>query len=130
MHSSMPCPRYVVLVRRNTRHSDAIAYICFFIATSFAKTVTLFGAFHPLYLMHKQTPDHHGTNLFQIFWMAVFVASSLYSFTWDVLMDWGLGRPKHQFLNSRLMYPKRSYYYYIIALDLGRWKTSSALPAS
>lgn len=83
-----------------------------------SQTVTLFGAFHPLYLMHKN-PNHHGTNLFQLFWMAVFVASSLYSFTWDVFMDWGLGRPKYQFLGPRLMYPRRSYYYYVMAIDLG-----------
>jgi xenotropic and polytropic retrovirus receptor 1 len=83
-----------------------------------SQTVTLFGAFHPLYLMHKN-PESHTVNLFQFFWTGVFVASSLYSFTWDVYMDWGLGIPKHQFLGPRLMYPRRIYYYYIIALDLG-----------
>jgi len=83
-----------------------------------SQTVTLFGAFHPLYLMHKN-PNHNGMNLFQVFWMFVFVASSLYSFTWDVLMDWGLGRPKYKMLGPRLMYPKQSYYYYVIAIDLG-----------
>ena len=83
-----------------------------------SQTVTLFGAFHPLYLMHKN-PESHRINLFQLFWTCVFVASSLYSFTWDVYMDWGLGLPKYQFLGPRLMYPRRVYYYYVIALDLG-----------
>ena len=84
-----------------------------------SQTVTLFGAFHPLYLMHKN-PDRNTTNWFQVFWMAVFVASSLYSFAWDVFMDWGLGLPKYQLLGPRLMYPKRIYYYQVIALDLGK----------
>lgn len=57
-----------------------------------SQTVTLFGAFHPLYLMLSNSGYRHGINLFQIFWMFVFVSSSLYSFTWDVFMDWGLGR--------------------------------------
>lgn len=70
-----------------------------------SQTVTLFGTFHPLYLMSGG--DHnswdikeeggeivlkHHKNLFQIFWMFLFIASSLYSFCWDVYMDWGLGR--------------------------------------
>lgn len=84
-----------------------------------SQTVTLFGAFHPLYLMHKDA-NHQHVNWFQIFWMAIFVCSSVYSFTWDVLMDWGLGRPKYNFLGPRLMYPKRTHYFYIIGLDLGK----------
>lgn len=84
-----------------------------------AQTVTLFGAFHPLYLMHNQGDvSAKASSLFQLFWMALFVASSLYSFTWDVFMDWGLGRPQYGFLGPRLMYPFRSYYYAVIAADL------------
>jgi hypothetical protein len=33
-------------------------------------------------------------------------------------MDWGLGRPSFAFLGPRLMYPKRIFYYLIIAIDL------------
>jgi hypothetical protein len=50
--------------------------------------------------------------------MSTFVSSSLYSFFWDVYMDWGLGRPKFQFLGPRLMYPSRSSYYATIGVDL------------
>lgn len=32
-------------------------------------------------------------------------------------MDWGLGLSKHGFLGPRLMYPKRSFYFGIIAID-------------
>lgn len=46
-------------------------------------TVTLFGAFHPLYLER-----YAESNMFQLFWMMTFVTSSLYSFCWDVYMDW------------------------------------------
>lgn len=48
------------------------------------QTVTLFGAFHPLYMTNKTE-----STLFQLFWTFAFVASSLYSFFWDVYMDWG-----------------------------------------
>lgn len=80
-----------------------------------SQTVTLFGAFHPLYLDHNR---HQDTDWFQGFWMSAFIGSSLYSFWWDVNIDWGLGRREYNFLGPRLMYPKRSMYYAIIAADL------------
>jgi hypothetical protein len=60
-----------------------------------SQTVTLFGTFHPLYLMSASEQDSFDvsddggelrfirrTNLFQMFWMCLFVTSSLYSFCW------------------------------------------------
>ena len=70
-----------------------------------AQTVTLFGTFHPLYLMSARGAGslnisedgdeliiQHRADVFQVFWIFLFVASSIYSFCWDVYMDWGLGR--------------------------------------
>ena len=82
-----------------------------------SQTVTLFGAFHPLYM---ESTAKVGFNKFQLFWMLVFVTSSLYSFMWDVFMDWGLGQRKYGYLGPSLMYPKRSYYYITMGLDLGK----------
>jgi hypothetical protein len=79
-----------------------------------SQTVTLFGAFHPLYLMHAKqdmlipvsgkgkdivVQVAQGHNLFQVFWMGLFVTSSLYSFTWDIYMDWGLGEISFTFVS-------------------------------
>ncbi len=38
--------------------------------------------------------EHITKDLFQSFWMSLFVLSSLYSWIWDIYMDWGLGRPE------------------------------------
>lgn len=106
--------------------------------------MTLFGAFHPLYLMHKdhkfknddlfiEEVERRPSGLFDMFWFFLFVSSSLYSFFWDVYMDWGLGRPKHGFLGSRLMFPKKSYYYYVMLADLFlrfMWVTTLIPPQS
>ena len=54
----------------------------------------------------------------QLFWMGLFVSSSLYSFCWDVYMDWGLGRREYDFLGPRLMFPRKSQYYTVICADL------------
>jgi xenotropic and polytropic retrovirus receptor 1 len=102
--------RYTDTGKRMPNLANALKY-------AMSQTVTLFGAFHPLYLMHRQH-ETHGIKWFQLFWMALFVSSSLYSFFWDVFMDWGLGQLKYGFLSQRLMYPNRSYYYVVILLDI------------
>lgn len=98
---------------------------------SMSQMVTLFGAFHPLYLMHygeaSAHPDGEGgivmTNFrygstFQYFWFFLFISSSLYSFCWDVYMDWGLGRREYGYLGPRLMFKQQSYYYLVMCVDL------------
>lgn len=102
--------RYTDTGKRMPNLANALKY-------AMSQTVTLFGAFHPLYLMHRQH-DEHGIKWFQVFWMALFVSSSLYSFFWDVFMDWGLGDAKFGYLSQRLMYPNRSTYYCVILLDI------------
>ncbi len=47
-----------------------------------------------------------------------YITSSMYSFLWDVLIDWGLGDIKHGFLCEHRMYSRKSFYYVAIALDL------------
>ncbi len=79
----------------------------------------------------EYSPELRGkkSDLFQIFWVVVFVSSSLYSFTWDVFMDWGLGRREYGFLGPSLMYPRRYYYFAVIAIDLGTsWLSSFRFP--
>lgn len=98
-----------------------------------SQCVTLFGAFHPLYLMHNRRDQYNITmndeetlvisdqskfDFFQVFWMGLFISSSLYSYWWDVFMDWGLGRRNYGGLGPRLMFPRKSYYYAVMAADL------------
>ena len=143
-----------------------------------SQCVTLFGAFHPLYLMHNRRDQYNismndgGTlelsdqsrfDFFQVFWMGLFISSSLYSYWWDVYMgkcknkcNWrklllieslssrgrlgethvchhmnlllhtsllilrtqGLGRRDYGGLGPRLMFPKKSYYFSVMAADL------------
>ena len=117
--------RYIDTGKRFPNLANASKY-------AMSQTVTLFGAFHPLYLMHSRNEHYdlsldneaiimspkHGMNLFQIFWMSLFIVSSLFSYIWDVYMDWGLGRPNYGFLGPRLMFPKKSHYFSVMAADL------------
>ncbi|KAL8000019.1 putative inositol monophosphatase [Plasmopara halstedii] len=55
------------------------------------------------------------------FFLFCAVFNSLYSFLWDVVMDWGLGQPRLPrriaFLRHHLTYRPRKIYYVIIVLD-------------
>jgi xenotropic and polytropic retrovirus receptor 1 len=117
--------RFNQCLRRYADTGDRFPHLANAFKYAMSQTVTLFGAFHPLYLLAKthqvmvtDSSYFRATDIFQLFWVTIFVSSSLYSFTWDVYMDWGLGRPKHRFLNTRLMFPSRALYYSVIAIDL------------
>ena len=130
--------RFNQCLRRYADTGQRLPHIANAFKYALSMTVTLFGAFHPLYLQTKGNAD-----LFQMFWMLNFVFSSLYSFFWDVYMDCkcltvfnecpivtpshccvfcfrsgGLGRPKFNMLGPRLMYPRKDAYYAIIGIDL------------
>jgi len=99
-----------------------------------SQVVTLFGAFFPvLYLRCTKDSGCGHISAFQIVWLAIFVFSSLYSWVWDVVMDWGLGRPEYGWLGPRLMFPSTFHYYGVIFADLilrFMWMQSLVPPSS
>ncbi|CAN0556296.1 unnamed protein product, partial [Ectocarpus sp. 8 AP-2014] len=42
----------------------------------------------------------------QILWFVMYVVSTLYTFSWDVLQDWGLGHPVYGFLRKKRLFPR------------------------
>ena len=96
--------------------------------------VSLFGVFHPLYMYSNAVHRIGGVDvdhpdavvgeeklpmeLFQVFWIALFVVSSVYSSCWDIFMDWGLGRWKYKGLGPRLMFPRPEWYYIAMVVDV------------
>eukprot|EP00040_Diaphanoeca_grandis_P003204 m.24219 g.24219 ORF g.24219 m.24219 type:complete len:413 (+) comp14504_c0_seq1:176-1414(+) len=67
--------------------------------------------------------DKHEEYL-QALWMYTVVINTVYSWLWDVYMDWGLGRPRMggkpqwPFLRSTLVYQYPLLYYLIVPFDL------------
>eukprot|EP00611_Tribonema_gayanum_P031000 TRINITY_DN879_c0_g7_i1.p1 TRINITY_DN879_c0_g7~~TRINITY_DN879_c0_g7_i1.p1 ORF type:complete len:710 (+),score=202.63 TRINITY_DN879_c0_g7_i1:218-2347(+) len=74
-----------------------------------AQTVSIFGVF---------MPPESTTDIYNSIWVALYVASSLYSFWWDVRQDWGLGHRQYGYLSDRRMQSRRWAYYATIAVDL------------
>jgi len=101
---------------------------------SLTQTVTLFGTFHPLYMYNNaqhridESYESGGFSMvkeqkipmgwFQVFWVGLFISSSVYSSCWDVFVDWGLGRVEHKGLGPRLMFPHVQWYYIAIVVDV------------
>lgn len=77
--------------------------------------VALFGVFHPFY--SSQFEAVH-VRAFQVAWIVLFTLSSLYTWAWDVTMDWGLGRPQFKLLGDRQMFSRKWVYYVAIVSDL------------
>eukprot|EP00045_Choanoeca_perplexa_P001061 m.17850 g.17850 ORF g.17850 m.17850 type:complete len:376 (-) comp10705_c0_seq2:161-1288(-) len=77
-------------------------------------------------LKHQLAPlegvalDKHDQHL-QILWLYCVTINTLYSFFWDVLMDWGLARnptTKYPLLRNDLLFGNPLYYYCAIFMDL------------
>jgi hypothetical protein len=81
------------------------------------QVVVLFGLFHPL---HNDNSEEDATKvrMFLVAWLFLFTASSLYTWIWDVAMDWGLGRPQYKFLGDSQMFSRKWVYYAAIVADL------------
>ncbi|VEU42395.1 unnamed protein product [Pseudo-nitzschia multistriata] len=106
--------RFNQCLRKYADSGDRFPHLANASKYALSQLVTLTGAFHPLYLEVESGRE----LVYQVFWTFLFFASSIYSFTWDVYMDWGLGRKSYGFLGPRLMYPKKYAYYATIAMDL------------
>ncbi|KAE9535948.1 hypothetical protein AGLY_007849 [Aphis glycines] len=72
----------------------------------------------------KRTKNNYADsydNPFFFFWVICSVISSIYTYTWDVKMDWGLfnnNSGEYTFLREEIVYDNTGYYYFAIIEDL------------
>lgn len=76
-----------------------------------AHSVTIMGGFHA-YLGRSDS----GWDTFRWFWLAFSVLGAVYTYLWDVIMDWGLlsGQGDHRLLRSKRSYPVAWYYFAMV----------------
>ena len=69
--------------------------------------------------LHSTKPPGMDHKVLLYMWIFGSIASSLYSFAWDIKMDWGLSdwHAENRFLRSELLYIKPWYYYAAIGTD-------------
>jgi len=100
-----------------------------------SQVVTLFGKFYPVLRLScsKNSVSCGHMSAFQVTWLEIFIFSSMYSWVWDVKMDWGLGKKDYNWLGPRLMFPSTLHYYGVIVADLFlrfMWMQSLVPPSS
>jgi len=77
--------------------------------------VIFFSALHDnLYPDSYSDPSNSEWGVDRIFWAISFVVATLYTFTWDYFMDWGLGQwgSKNFPLRDELFYARHKWFYY------------------
>ena len=75
-------------------------------------SVVLFGVFH-----HTFT-DQKSMDSYRVYWIISLVISTLYSYLWDIFIDFGLGDMRYGGLRDQLMYSSKTVYYVCIVADL------------
>ena len=80
--------------------------------------VVIFSTFHGIY----SDPAHPAYTPILVSYVAMSVVSSLYAYTWDIKMDWGLLDSKsfaseNRFLREEIVYSSKGYYYFAILED-------------
>ncbi|GMI20799.1 hypothetical protein TeGR_g11742 [Tetraparma gracilis] len=99
----MQCMRRYNSTRERTHLMNAGKYFSAF-------TVVVFGVIHPDYAHGEDSVAH---NVYRGVWIGLFIFATLYQYTWDVLMDWGLSWTDCR----KLTFPKWLYGIFI-PLDL------------
>jgi hypothetical protein len=104
----MQCLRRYLLTRQRWPHiGNACKY-------ALSHSVVLFGVFNSSALAGASVM----TSTYKAGWILCMVLSTLYTYWWDVVMDWGLGSWKHGLLREERLYPSRLVYYGAMIIDL------------
>ncbi|XP_054906591.1 xenotropic and polytropic retrovirus receptor 1a [Poeciliopsis prolifica] len=76
--------------------------------------------FAALYATHQEQ-GHTDADTFLYLLIVFSTISSIYTLTWDLIMDWGLfdrGAGENTFLREEIVYPHKAYYYFAILEDV------------
>ncbi|KAJ0403929.1 hypothetical protein P43SY_009422 [Pythium insidiosum] len=104
----------LISFRRTSSANDRFLHLLNTLKYCSSLLVISVGAY-PQVMGLRVQPERHS------FFLLCAVFNSLYSFLWDVIMDWGLGQPglprRVAFLRHQLLYRPRPLYYVVIAVD-------------
>ncbi|KAG8192346.1 hypothetical protein JTE90_002166 [Oedothorax gibbosus] len=78
-------------------------------------------AFSSLYVYTKDDYGSTWENPYFYLWIVFGISSSIYTYIWDIKMDWGLfdtNTGENKFLREEIVYSSPNYYYFAIVEDL------------
>ncbi|XP_046683114.1 xenotropic and polytropic retrovirus receptor 1-like isoform X2 [Homalodisca vitripennis] len=115
----LPCWfRFAQCLRRYRDTKEAFPHLANAAKYSTTFFVLIFSSLHFTY---KSDYKNSSENPFFYLWILASIVSSVYSYTWDIKMDWGLFDQKagdNKFLREEIVYPSVGYYYTAIIEDL------------
>ncbi|CAG9857528.1 unnamed protein product [Phyllotreta striolata] len=109
--------RFAQCLRRYYDSKDAFPHLVNAGKYSTTFLVVLFGTLRSVYKDDYPTSSH---NPYMILWIAAQILSSVYSYTWDIKMDWGLldkSAGENRFLREETVYSSKFFYYFAIIED-------------
>lgn len=101
--------RYVETRKRFPNLANATKYML-------CQLSVIIGSLHPIFSQSQGV-----WSGYRLFWLGLIVITTLYTWVWDVWMDWGLVElspgAAHPLLRKKRLYPRVSVYYWAIASD-------------
>uniref|UniRef100_A0A1B6J659 SPX domain-containing protein n=1 Tax=Homalodisca liturata TaxID=320908 RepID=A0A1B6J659_9HEMI len=115
----LPCWfRFAQCLRRYRDTKEAFPHLANAAKYSTTFFVLIFSSLHFTY---KSDYKNSSENPFFYLWILASIVSSVYSYTWDIKMDWGLldkRAGENTFLREEIVYTSTSFYYFAIVEDL------------
>eukprot|EP00455_Lapot_gusevi_P038249 TRINITY_DN42853_c0_g1_i2.p1 TRINITY_DN42853_c0_g1~~TRINITY_DN42853_c0_g1_i2.p1 ORF type:complete len:317 (-),score=38.84 TRINITY_DN42853_c0_g1_i2:80-994(-) len=103
--------RFLQCVRRYYDTRQRFPHFANAFKYALAQTIILMGVFHPLYT-HTSS---HSWNAHRLTWLIGCILSGLYTFSWDLVMDWGLVTNQNEeapLLRKKLVFSNHKWVYY------------------
>jgi len=102
--------RYIETHERFPNWANAFKYML-------CQVSVIIGSLHPFFSEY-QAP----WSPYRLFWLSLIVLTTLYTYIWDLVMDWGLFEfakdSAHPWLRKKRLYPKVVFYYWAIFSNL------------
>ncbi|GAB5357931.1 hypothetical protein AAMO2058_000416400 [Amorphochlora amoebiformis] len=102
--------RYIETRKRWPNLANAFKY-------TLCQVSVIIGSLHPFFSEY-QAP----WSPYRLFWLALIVFTTLYTYFWDIIMDWGLFQfqpgARHPLLRPNRLFPKTLFYYWAICSNL------------
>ncbi|XP_073246834.1 solute carrier family 53 member 1-like [Porites lutea] len=67
---------------------------------------------------NKENSGKQQVDFYFFSWIFSALVSTVYTYIWDVKMDWGLMEPNHGFLRAKLLFKNLGFYYFALVSDL------------
>jgi xenotropic and polytropic retrovirus receptor 1 len=106
--------RFMQNIRRYRDTGDRMPHLANAFKYALAQAVVLFSYGSPAL---SKASQHSGMRPVQVVWVVMFVTSTLYTFYWDVRMDWGLKLTRSTPLRPVLMLKHRWMYFAAVCVD-------------